>query len=181
MIKLLKSLKRQVMIYKNGFHKINGDLDKVIIFNNVEIAHPERLKLGSYIRIGHHSHIDAFGGVNIKNGVIFSSWVTVLSSSHNYRNPNYLPFDNTDTKKSVLIDEGTWLAWGCTILPGVKIGKNCIVSAKSVVTKDVPDNSIVAGIPAKVIGEREISDKLKNEDSVDKFYQYQVIEHAMKR
>ena len=169
------------MIYKNGFHNIDCDLNKVIIFNNVEIAYPKRLKLGSYIRIGHNSHIDAYGEVEIKDGVILSSWVTILSSSHNFKNPNFLPFDNSDTKKKVFIDEGTWLAWGCTILPGVKIGKNCIVSARSVVTKDIPDNSIVAGIPAKTIGTREISEELANKKDIDKFYQYQVIENGIKR
>ena len=169
------------MIYKNGFNKIQCDLNKVIIFNNVEIAHPERLTIEPYVRLGHNCHIDAYGKITIKKGVILSSWVTILSSSHNFKNPKYLPFDNSDISNEVVINEGAWLAWGCTILPGVNIGKNSVVSAKSVVTKDVPENSIVAGIPAKIIGKRNISDELLESLDDEKFYQFQIIQNGMKR
>jgi len=51
----------------------------------------------------------------------------------------------------VVIGDDVWIGANCTILPGVTIGNNVIVAAGAVVTKDVPDNSIVGGIPAKVI------------------------------
>jgi acetyltransferase-like isoleucine patch superfamily enzyme len=52
---------------------------------------------------------------------------------------------------SILIKKNAWIGAGATILPGVTIGENSIVAAGAVVTKDVPDNCIVGGIPAKFI------------------------------
>lgn len=49
------------------------------------------------------------------------------------------------------IKRNAWVGAGATILPGVTIGENAIVAASAVVTKDVPDNAVVAGVPAKVI------------------------------
>lgn len=57
--------------------------------------------------------------------------------------------------KLIKIGNNVWIGANCTILPGVKIGDNAIVAAGAVVTKDVPENSIVAGVPAKVIKEIE--------------------------
>lgn len=51
------------------------------------------------------------------------------------------------------VGEGTWIGGRSTILPGVNIGKGCIIAAGSVVTKDVPDNTMVGGVPAKQIKE----------------------------
>lgn len=58
----------------------------------------------------------------------------------------------------VVIGDDTWLPWGCFIMPGVNIGKNVIVGARSVVTKSVPDGALVVGIPAKVIRDRSNGD-----------------------
>jgi maltose O-acetyltransferase len=55
--------------------------------------------------------------------------------------------------KPVIIEDNVWLATRCTILKGVRIGKGSVVAAGSVVTKDVPPNCIVAGVPARVIKE----------------------------
>ncbi|MDO4565403.1 MAG: DapH/DapD/GlmU-related protein, partial [Clostridia bacterium] len=53
--------------------------------------------------------------------------------------------------KPVTIGNDVWIGGNCTILPGVTIGNNVIVAAGAVVTKDVPDNCVVAGVPAKII------------------------------
>ena len=54
---------------------------------------------------------------------------------------------------SVKIEENAWLGANVTVLPGVTVGKNSIVAADSTVTKDVPENVIVAGTPAKIVKE----------------------------
>jgi acetyltransferase-like isoleucine patch superfamily enzyme len=59
------------------------------------------------------------------------------------------------TRKGIIIKEGAWIGSGVTILDGVVIGRNCIVAAGAVVTKDVEDFTIVAGVPAKNIGVRK--------------------------
>lgn len=55
--------------------------------------------------------------------------------------------------RAITLKENVWMGGGCTVLPGVTIGKNVIVGAGSVVTKDIPDNVIVAGNPARIIRE----------------------------
>lgn len=57
--------------------------------------------------------------------------------------------------KPVIIGDDVWIGGNCTILPGVTIGSNVIIAAGAVVTKDIPDNSVVAGVPAKVIRQLE--------------------------
>ena len=52
---------------------------------------------------------------------------------------------------SVIIDEGTWIGTKTTIIGNVHIGKHCVIGANSVVTKDIPDYCVAAGIPAKII------------------------------
>lgn len=60
----------------------------------------------------------------------------------------------------VTIGNDVWIGGGCTILPGVSIGNNVVVAAGAVVTKDVPDNSLVGGVPARLI--RELENDLEN-------------------
>lgn len=57
------------------------------------------------------------------------------------------------TYYSIIVGEGTWIGARCTILPNVKIGKGCIIAAGSVVTKDIPDNTMFGGVPARLIKE----------------------------
>ncbi|MBC6910595.1 acyltransferase [Lactobacillus reuteri] len=57
--------------------------------------------------------------------------------------------------KAVLIKENAWLGANATILPGVTVGENAVVAAGAVVSKDVPANTVVAGVPAKVITKSE--------------------------
>ncbi len=73
--------------------------------------------------------------------------MNLISESH--------PLDPADRKtlvlKPILIKQNAWIGAAATILPGVTIGENSVVAAGAVVSKDVPDNTIVAGIPAKII------------------------------
>lgn len=60
------------------------------------------------------------------------------------------------TYYSISVGEGTWIGARCTILPNVNIGKGCIIAAGSVVTNDIPDNTMYGGVPANKIKELEI-------------------------
>lgn len=62
---------------------------------------------------------------------------------------------NSDYFGQIKIGDNTNIGWNAIILPGVTIGKNCIIAAGAVVTKDVPDNNVVAGVPAKTIEQIE--------------------------
>lgn len=63
--------------------------------------------------------------------------------------------NHTGIAKPVTIGDDVWIGGNCTILPGVTIGNNVVVAAGAVVTKDVPDNCLVGGVPAKILKEIE--------------------------
>lgn len=84
-------------------------------------------------------------GIHIGKNTLISSQVTILSHDHCKR------VNNLPLFADVYIGENCFIAVGSTIMPGVTIGDQVIVGAGSVVTKDVPSNTIVAGIPAKII------------------------------
>lgn len=59
--------------------------------------------------------------------------------------------ENADRFGQIMIGDNTNIGWDVTIMPGVSIGKNCVIGSGAIVTKDIPDHSVAAGVPAKVI------------------------------
>ena len=123
------------------------------IDSSTTIFPPFYTNFGKFIQIGKNvfiNHACSFldmGGITIEDDVLIAPKVNIITENH--------PVNPSDRKvlvtKPVTIKNNAWIGTGATILPGVTVGKNAIVAAGAVVTKDVPDNSIVAGIPAKII------------------------------
>ena len=115
---------------------------------------------GTGITIGHRTGISARayiagqGGVSIGNDVIMGPNVQIFSENHNFSDLNLTIKEQGVNKQGVSIGNNCWLGAGATILAGVIIEDGCVVAAGSVVNKSVPANSIVAGVPAKVIKSR---------------------------
>lgn len=109
------------------------------------------LSIGSNCIIGHFNEIYATRSIVIENRVLIADRVFISDNQHAYSNPQ-IPILNQGIvqKNNVVIGEGSWIGVGVVIL-GAKIGKNCIIGANSVVTQDIPDYSVAAGIPAKII------------------------------
>ncbi len=131
---------------KNSVFNVNG---KVSIFYGTEILISENAKLsiGDNTFINSNSSIRCKKNIVIGNDCAISFGVTIMDSNfHNI---------NGDLKeKKVIISDNVWIGAGATVLCGVTIGKGAVVAAGSVVTKDVPEGSLVAGVPAKVIKEK---------------------------
>jgi maltose O-acetyltransferase len=134
--------------YRNTFkiHKSAriGYLPHIIFQGNIEIG------ANSYFNSGKiYSGKNSF--VKIGKSCAIGYNVNIHAISHDPDFPtgpeNQRPF----VEKSISIGDHTWIGSNVFILPGVNIGKNCVVGANSVVTKSVPDNSIVGGVPAKLI------------------------------
>ena len=94
------------------------------------------VELGDYVRIAKHTSLFTHGGL----------W------SQRHAHPELI----LEQFGKIVIGDYSYIGEGCMILPGVSIGKNCIVGAGSVVTKSIPDGIMVAGNPAKVIGRTEM-------------------------
>ena len=77
--------------------------------------------------------------------------VAVSALNHNFEDKAKRIDEQGITTKPVIIGDDVWIGANAVILPGVTIGKHCVVAGGAVVTKDVPDHSLVAGVPAKLI------------------------------
>lgn len=105
------------------------------------------ITIGKNVFINHACSFLDLGGISIGDNVLIGSKVNLISENH--------PIDPTQRKsligKPIVVKNNAWIGAAATILPGITIGENSIVAAGSIVTKDVPDNTIVAGNPAKQI------------------------------
>ncbi len=101
--------------------------------------------IGKNVFINHACSFLDLGGITIEDDVLIGPKVNLITENH--------PTDPSKRKsllcQPIVIKRNAWIGAAATILPGITIGENAIVAAGSVVTKDVPSNTIVAGVPAK--------------------------------
>ena len=107
--------------------------------------------IGDNTRIGIHCTI--IGPVCIGNNVNLAQGITVTALNHNFADTSRRIDEQGISTNPVVIGDDVWIGANAVILPGVTIGRHVVVAAGAVVTKDVPDYCVVAGIPAKVIKE----------------------------
>jgi acetyltransferase-like isoleucine patch superfamily enzyme len=105
------------------------------------------IRLGKNIFINHACSFLDIGGITIEDDVLIGPKVNLITENH--------PLNPNDRKtlllKPVVVKQNAWIGAAATILPGVTIGENSVVAAGAVVAGDVPPNTIVAGVPAKII------------------------------
>lgn len=115
------------------------------------------LIIGKNCEMGDYVHIVAHENVVIGDNVLMASKIFISDTNHGeytgseQSSPVTLPNDRKLVTRPVSIGNNVWIGENVCILPGVKIGNGCIIGANSVVTKDIPDNCIAAGSPAKVV------------------------------
>lgn len=105
--------------------------------------------IGDNTRIGIHSTI--IGPVCIGHHVNLAQGIVVTALNHQFGNTALRVDQQGISTKPVVIGNDVWIGANSVILPGVTIGSHCVVAAGAVVTKDVPSNTVVGGIPAKVL------------------------------
>lgn len=105
------------------------------------------IKIGKNVFINHACSFLDMGGITIEDYVQIGPKVNLITENH--------PIDPLNRKqlelKPILLEKNVWIGAAATILPGVTIGENSIVAAGAVVNKNVPMNTIVGGVPAKII------------------------------
>lgn len=105
--------------------------------------------IGDYTRIGIHCTV--IGPVCIGSHVNLAQGITVTALNHIFKDSSRRIDEQGVSTKPVVIGDDVWIGANAVILPGVTIGSHCVVAAGAVVTKDVPNHTLVGGIPAKVI------------------------------
>ena len=115
------------------------------------ITSPENIKIGrgvdTYLRNVGGNYLQAINGIEIGDDTMIAPGVKIISANHS------LDDGHKHVKEEpIRIGKSCWLATNCVILPGVQLGDNVVVGAGAVVTKSFPKNSIIGGVPAKLIG-----------------------------
>lgn len=127
---------------------------RVVIYPKVWIMTGRNLVIGDDVDIALGVLITSDGGVEIGDRTLVGYGTMILSANHRIPNRKSRIFDAGHVKKPVVIANDVWIGANCLILPGAKIGEGAVVAAGSVVTKEVPAFSVVAGVPARVIRDR---------------------------
>ena len=133
-------------IYGKGRVIIRG---KIHLFNNVEIQAKGKIEIGDRCTINSFSRMVSLDSITLGNRVVIAQFVSILDHNHptNLTNDK-LVFDIYETAP-IVIGNNVWIADKVTITKGVNIGDNVIIAANSVVTRDIPSNTVYGGIPAK--------------------------------
>lgn len=103
------------------------------------------------------------GGLKIGNGVRIGTKATMIPANHIFRRTDIPIYQQGVSQEGIKIEDDVWIGANSTIVDGVTIHTGSIVGAGSVVTKDVPKYSIVAGVPAKIIKSRNMNAEGLNE------------------
>lgn len=110
-----------------------------------------QLTIGAGCAFGYNNHIVAVRDVTIGNSVLTANNVYISDSSHGYEDiTRPIMSQPVQFKQSVSIGDGTWLGENVSVL-GARVGRNCVIGANAVVTRDIPDYCVAVGIPARVI------------------------------
>ena len=137
-----------------GLRKLGVKMTKnVKFYSGFSVRNPKALKIEDGVSIGPRVLLDARCGLTIHKNAVIAYDAIIWTLNHDYNDVQFCG-------KGAPVEIGPY-AWICSrsiILPGVKIGEGAIVASGAVVTKDVEPYSIVGGVPAKLIGQREIKD-----------------------
>lgn len=140
---------RFMFIGANVVVRANSRLEAVRHYKGATFT--PRLEIGDRTFIEFDAHIACAQSVVIGEDVLIAGGVFISDHNHSMPPEGGHPLDGALVVKPVRIGAGSWLGERCFILPGVTLGKRCIVGAGAVVTRSFPDGSIVAGVPARLI------------------------------
>lgn len=124
------------------------------ISTNIHIINPDGIMIEEKVGIARDVVLDGRGSLFIGTNSLIGFETAIITSSHNFERTDIPIKDQGMRSAPVKIGDNCWIGARVIVLPGVTIGNNSIVGANSVVTKDIPDLVIAAGVPCKVIKKR---------------------------
>lgn len=115
------------------------------------------IKIGDNVGLGEFAYLGGAGGLEIGNDCIIGQYFSCHPENHNFQDTEELIRFQGVSRKGIKVGNNCWIGAKVTILDGVTIGDNCVIAAGAVVTKSMPANMVIGGVPSKVI--KPISDK----------------------
>ena len=112
------------------------------------------VRIGNNTSFGNDCFLGAAGGIEIGDDVIAGQYIRFHSENHCYSDSEILIKDQGVTHKGIKIGNNCWIGSGAVFLDGASVGNGCVIAANAVVTKSFPDNSIIGGVPAKLLKSR---------------------------
>lgn len=109
------------------------------------------IRIGNNVGIGPFAALGGAGGLEIGDDCIVGPYLSCHPENHVFSDNEELIRYQGVTRKGIKIGKNCWIGAKVTVLDGVTIGDNCVIAAGAVVTKDMPANSVIGGVPAKVI------------------------------
>jgi acetyltransferase-like isoleucine patch superfamily enzyme len=168
------------MSHGDGCFKITEfkQIAKDVIFEkNVLVFHPETITIASNVYIGHNTILKGYhknemiigqntwigqncffhsaGGLRIGSSVGIGPCVKIITSTHDDKDISKPVLNNEIRFGQVIIEDGSDIGIGSIIMPGCKIGTKAIIGAGSVVTGNIPDYAVAAGVPARILRYRK--------------------------
>lgn len=121
------------------------------IGTHVILKNIQNMEVGENFSLHDLSYLDAQGGIKIGNNVSIAHNCSLITFNHTWDNHDLPIKYNPTLEAPITIEDDVWVGCGVRIMPGVVLGSRSVIAAGSVVVKDVPPNTLVGGIPAKVI------------------------------
>jgi acetyltransferase-like isoleucine patch superfamily enzyme len=171
---------RPYMVYGYKRKSDGKFLKNTRISSSSIILNPENLQISDNVWVWHYSILDASNGISIGEGCQIGAWVGIFTHSSHiairlYGGNSYIQTPINErmgyVTGSVEIGSHTFIGAKATIMPGIKIGKGCLIAAGTLVTKSVPDFSIVVGNPGVIKGDtRNLDVSFYNDDKIKQTY-----------
>ena len=118
--------------------------------------HPgSHICIGNNVGIGEFAHLGGAGGLDIGDDCIIGPYFSCHPENHIFSDPGKRIREQGTTRKGIVVGKNCWIGSKVTILDGVTIGDNCVIAAGAVVSKDMPADSVIGGVPARIIRIRE--------------------------
>jgi len=160
-IKLGKWVKIDDYVFLSGLgrgHLTIGDNSGIGAFSRVEICQSfnnlgQHITIGKSVGIGPYASLGGAGGLTIGDECIIGPYFSCHPENHNFADTTRSIRFQGVTRKGIIVGNNCWIGAKVSILDGVTIGNNCVIAAGAVVTKSMPANSVIGGVPAKVLKE----------------------------
>jgi maltose O-acetyltransferase len=127
---------------------------KARIFDGVTFKYPSSIRLGDNVTVNQGCFLAGSAGLDIGSDVMFGAGTMIVTSNHVMSRTDIPMIRQGLESLPICVGDDVWTGFNVVILPGVTIGQGCVLAAGTVVTQNVPEYSVVAGVPGRIIKTR---------------------------